>query len=168
MSLAIDWLGTRKGEDPMVYLDDLYRYVAVRLGSREDAEDIAIEVVQALPNPCRKANLRVYMLGMARRKVVDRLRRKRPSVALYDADVTVRFDRDADEAALVNGVMKTLSDDHREVLSLKYYAGLSSAEIGAMLSKKPEAVDSMLQRARSAFEQSWRQVTGDEVKDERK
>ena len=45
MSLAINWLRTQKGEDPMVYLDDVYRYVAVRLGNREDAEDIAIEVV---------------------------------------------------------------------------------------------------------------------------
>ena len=108
------------------------------------------------------------MLGMARRKVVDRLRRKRPTVALQEADIAIRFDRDSDEATLVNAVMQTLTDDHREVLTLKYYAGLSSAEIGAMLSKNPEAVDSMLQRARSAFEQSWRQVTGDEVKDERK
>ena len=164
MSLAIDWFGKRNGEDPMAYLDDVFRYAALRLGQREDAEDVAIEVVQALPNPCSKSNLRVDMLGMSRRKVADRLRMARPTAEIRESDVPVSFDNAADEAAMVGIAMQTLSPDHREVLILKYVVGLSSAEIGQVVGKKTEAIDSMLQRARSAFEQTWLQITSEEVK----
>jgi len=75
MSLALNWPWTGTGEDPARFLDDIYRYARTRLGSREDAEDLAIEVVQALPAPCRRKDLRVYMIGIARRKLADRLRR---------------------------------------------------------------------------------------------
>ena len=163
MSLAVDWFWTRKGEDPMRYLDDVYRYALVRLGQREDAEDIAIEVVQSLPSPCFRSSLRVYMLGMARRKVVDRLRRSRPQSEWMEADSAVRFDRTSDEATMVGIAMAQLSQDHREVLTLKYVIGLSSAEVGKLVGKNTDAVDSMLQRARSAFEEVWLRISSDEV-----
>ena len=51
MSLALDWLRTRNGEDPMGYLDTVFRYAMARLNQREEAEDIAIEVVQAYKCP---------------------------------------------------------------------------------------------------------------------
>jgi RNA polymerase sigma-70 factor (ECF subfamily) len=164
MSLAIDWLRGKQGEDPMRYLDEVFRYAAARLGRREDAEDIAIEVVQSLPNPCFKRDLKVYMLGMARRKCIDRMRKHRPSADLRDCDTALRFDSASDEAAIVEMVMRELSDDHREALSLKYIAGLSSAEIGRITGRKPAAVDSMLQRAREAFAEHWTRISSDEVK----
>jgi len=163
MSLAIDWFGLKRGEDPMLYLDDVYRYAAMRLGQREDAEDIAIEVVQALPNPCSKANLRIYMLGMARRKVADRLRQYRPNEELRDNDAAARFDHAVEDAEMVGCALKQLSPEHREVLTLKYVIGLSSSEIGRLLGKKPQAVDSLLQRGRSAFEEAWKSLTSEEV-----
>jgi RNA polymerase sigma-70 factor (ECF subfamily) len=164
MSLAIDWWRTQKGEDPMIYLDEVFRYAATRLGSREDAEDVAIEVVQALPNPCHRRDLRVYMFGMARRKVIDRLRRPKAIAEVRETDAIIRFDIASDEASLVASTLGELTEDHREVLTLKYMVGLSSAEIGKITGKKPEAIDSMLQRARDAFAQSWNRISSDEVK----
>jgi RNA polymerase sigma-70 factor (ECF subfamily) len=147
----------------MKYLDEVFRYAMARLDDREEAEDVAIEVVQALPSPCLRRDLRVYMLGMARRKIADRRRGARPTVSVREDEATVRFDVEADEAALVAGVMGELSPDHREVLTLKYVVGLSSSEIGRTLGKRPEAVDSMLQRAREAFARRWNRITSDEV-----
>jgi len=164
MSLAIDWFGVKKAEDPMLYLDDVFRYASVRLGQREDAEDIAIEVVQALPNPCSKSNLKAYMIGMARRKIADRLRRSRPTQTSRESDGQVRFEHKVEEAALVGFAMKQISAEHREVLALKYIVGLSSAEVGKILGKRPDAVDSLLQRARGAFELVWVGLTSEEVK----
>ncbi len=164
MSLAIDWFRTKKGEDPMVYHADVFRYAALRLGQREDAEDIAIEVVQALPNPCTKDNLRVYMLGMARRKVADRFRRSHQANELHENDVVGSFDAQSDDSAMVGSVMKGLSPEHREALTLKYVIGLSSAEVGRLMGKSSQAIDSMLQRARSGFELGWLQLTSEEVK----
>ncbi|MDR3689871.1 MAG: RNA polymerase sigma factor [Fimbriimonas sp.] len=164
MSLKVEWLAARKGEDPIRYLDDVYRYAIVRLGNREDAEDLAIEVVQSLPSPCFKSDLRLYMLGMARRKIASQFRRRRHRLSMRESDRPIRFDEASDEAALVHCAMARLIPEHREVLSLKYVSGLTSNEIGTILRKRPEAVDSMLQRARAAFEQTWLLITSDEVK----
>ena len=163
MSLALDWLRTRDGEDPMGHLDTVFRYAMARLNQREEAEDVAIEVVQALPNPCYRRNLRLYMIGMARRKVADRLRRLRPEISVREQDTAVRFDGRSDDATLIAEAMAALSADHREVLALKYVAGLSSLEIGKVLGRKSEAIDSLLQRARAAFSQEWTRLTSEEV-----
>ena len=163
MSLAIDWLRLRQGEDPMVYLNDVYRYTMAKLGHREDAEDIAIEVVQTLPNPCRRRDLRVYMLGIARRKIADRVRKRKQTDTIHESDLKGRFDHQVDEAALVNAVMHVLSAEHREVLVLKYVVGMSSREVGKAMDKSPEAVDSLLQRAREAFSRQWDHLSSEEV-----
>lgn len=163
MSLAFEGLWFRRSEDPMVHLDDVFRYAFSRLGNREEAEDVAIEVVQSLPNPCRRRDLRVYMIGMARRKVADRLRRQRPSVEIRESDTAIRFDHQSDEATLVAATMARLSADHREVLTLKYVVGLTSAEIGGTLGVRSDAVDSRLQRARDAFAKEYDALLRDEV-----
>lgn len=163
MNLALDWIRPKRGEEPMGYLDDVFRYAYSRTGNREEAEDIAIEVVQALPSPCRKEDLRVYMLGMARRKIANLARKGRGTLELREDDATTRFDPAADDAAMVGLTLAQLSDDHREVLTLKYIVGLSSREIGDVLGKGAPAIDSMLQRARDSFATAWTALTSEEV-----
>lgn len=163
MNLALDWIRPKRGEEPMAYLDDVFRYAFARTGNREEAEDIAIEVVQALPSPCRKENLRMYMLGMARRKIADYARRRRPQTDLRELDTTTRFDPASDDATLVGHTLGQLSDEHREVLTLKYIVGLSSREIGDLLGKNSPAIDSLLQRARDSFAGIWSQLTSEEA-----
>jgi len=60
-------------------------------------------------------------------------------------------------------VMQRLSPEHREVLALKYVVGLSCAEIGKMLGKRTDAVDSLMQRARDSFARNWALLASDEV-----
>jgi RNA polymerase sigma-70 factor (ECF subfamily) len=163
MSLAIDWPWQRRAEDPMRYLDDVFRYAMSRLNDREEAEDIAIEVVQSLPSPCSRRDLRIYMIGMAHRKVVNRFRRQRPVSALRESDGGDRFETKVERAALVSTVLENMTEEHREVLTLKYVAGLSSSEIGHMLGKSNSAIYSQLQRARVAFAQDWISLTKEEV-----
>jgi RNA polymerase sigma-70 factor (ECF subfamily) len=161
MSLAIDWPWQRKGEDPMRYLDDVFRYAMAKLRIREDAEDVAIEVVQSLPSPCRRQDLRLYMIGMARRKVADRMR-KRSHHELREQDHVDHMDRDG--FTNIEVALKKLSDDHREALVLKYIVGLSSIEVGELTGKSPKAVDSLLQRARASFATAYGSPLEDEVK----
>ena len=155
MSLAHEGTVGRRGEEPMRYLDDVFRYAMARLGDREEAEDVAIETVQALPNPCQRRELRAYMVGVARRKVADRLRRRKPTAPLREMDHIATFERDSNEAATVAATLERLTPEHRELLVLKYALEFSSAEIGRALGKRPTAVDSALQRARAAFEAAW-------------
>lgn len=151
------------GEDPLTYLDDVFRYAMARLGQREDAEDIAIETVQALPNPCYKRELRTYMIGIARRKIVDLLRKGNREQAMLESEGAVRFDSRSDEATMVGQVLQRLTHDHREVLWLKHVEGLTSREIGSIMQRSSEAIDSLLQRAKAAFEETWQDCFGEET-----
>jgi RNA polymerase sigma factor (sigma-70 family) len=163
MSLAVSWPWTQRGEDPAVYLDDVFRYARSRLASREDAEDIACEVAQSLPSPCRRRDLRVYMIGMARRKIADRLRKARGTVQIQEPDQVVRFDDVSDSAALVEQVLSKLTEDQREALTLKYVVGLTSEEVGQTVGKSSEAIDSLLQRGRASFAREWNALSSEEV-----
>ena len=166
MSLAIHWRREKEGTDPMRYLDDVFRYAMARLGQREEAEDIAIEVVHAMPNPCFRRDLRLYMIGVARRKVADHLRnprwRDRAGLEVRERPDHAR-DVSRDEAILVDEALHKLSPEHREVLVLKYVIGLTSAEIAKSLGKQSPAVDSLLQRARDSFAKAWESPSSEEV-----
>jgi RNA polymerase sigma-70 factor, ECF subfamily len=151
------------GENPISHLDSVYRYSYSRLGQREEAEDIACEVVQALPNPCRRQDLKLYMLGMARRTVADRLRRRKPTASIRDRDVAPDSMVHTEDADMVGQTLEGMNTDQREALVCKYVIGMTSAEIGALTGRTAEAVDSLLQRARAAFATNWTLTTGEEI-----
>jgi RNA polymerase sigma-70 factor, ECF subfamily len=56
----------------------------------------------------------------------------------------------AEEARKVRALLETLPTDWREVLLLKYVEELSLREIGVAMHRTEKAVNSLLQRARSA------------------
>ena len=108
--------------------------------------------------------VRAWLLGIARRKVADacRKRARRRETSLEDlaadapATLSDRVERrpeplllrgEASEAlrAAVDG----LKPDQREALLLKYVEELSLAEIARIMDRSPQAVSSLLQRARA-------------------
>jgi RNA polymerase sigma-70 factor (ECF subfamily) len=103
------------------------------------------------------------MIGVARRKIADHLRRKRPPAEPTLAEGSYVFAASSDEKAVVDAVLASLQEDHREVLILKYFVGLSSEEIGSLLDRRASAIDSLLQRARAAFGEEWGRATDEEV-----
>ena len=143
--------------DPSPYMDDVLRYALVRLGSREDAEDVAAQVYHAATRLRECEDLRLYLLGIARRKVADAMRRRRRTPRTRSlAEPGFEPGRGPDiesvhRRAAVADVLRQLSDEHREALALKYLVGLSAAEIADLTDRTPTAVNSLLQRAREAF-----------------
>ena len=145
----------------MHFVDDVYRYALARTGSKEDAEDIAIEVAQQTPTQLSREELRPYMIGMARRKVADYFRsaaRRVENGALLEGLVATPIDTMID----VQRALETVSESHRECLILKYVNGLTSNEIGKLMALNSEAVDSLLQRARKAFANQWEIMHGED------
>ncbi len=144
--------------DPYEFIDDIYRYAAAKTGSREDAEDIAIEVVHRAPKNLAREELKAYMVGIAKRRIADHYRKIRPDeTRLQELQIPAM-----EEALDVHRTLGNLAENHRECLILKYVAGLSSAEIGDLMELKPEAVDSLLQRARKSFADEWEAMHGDD------
>ena len=144
--------------DPMLFVDDVYRYALARTNRQEDAEDIAIEVVQQSPKHLKPDELKPYMIGMARRKVADHFRHANRSIERPNIPSETQIEAVLD----VQRALETMSESHRECLILKYVTGLSSAEIGTQISLSSEAVDSLLQRARKAFAKEWEIMHGED------
>ncbi len=144
--------------DPMLFVDDVYRYALARTGSKEDAEDIAIEVAQQAPKHLSIEEIKPYMIGMARRKVANHFRHAKRQIE----PATQAAETPLDDKLDVQRALDSVSETHRECLILKYVNGLSSIEIATELNSSPEAVDSLLQRARKAFAKEWEIMHGED------
>src|SRR5204863_2740584 len=124
--------------------DDVYAYVVTLLRDRGAAEDVT---AQAFERAFRKAHTfdarrggeRGWLFGIARNAALDELRRRRRSVALAadPADVVGPAPDDATHRALERAAVRTalagLQARDREVIALKFHAGLDNAEIAAVL-----------------------------------
>lgn len=156
------------GELHRRYLGTVLNYVSARLGPGPEAEDVTAEVFGAAfaslhkcpRQPAREEHdpARAWLLGIARRKVVDvhRRRKRRPEAALGPElpsapgnDPEARM-LSAEASHTLQAILDGLPELQREVLRLKYLEELSLVEIGRVLGKSPGAVGQLLYRARQS------------------
>ncbi|RYX83046.1 RNA polymerase sigma factor [bacterium] len=150
-----------------LYLDHVYRYVARRLERREDVEDVCAEVFivafEQLPRFRGEVEVRLWLLGIARRKVADAIRKRvrRREIALSESEELERPDAShlsipqnavmqLESRSVLRNVLLGLKDEQREVLLLKYVEELSVEEIAVVMNRSKAAANSLLQRARAA------------------
>ncbi|MGH2535162.1 MAG: RNA polymerase sigma factor [Thermomicrobiales bacterium] len=131
------------------YLDRVYRFCVVRLGSRESAEDatrlIFTKALDALP-ACRDDAFRPWLFAIARNVVADCHRIACP-LELLDAayDVSdpaprpVELAERADDIRFVHALLTHLPPDQRDVVELRL-AGLTGPEIAVTLGRGHGAI----------------------------
>jgi RNA polymerase sigma-70 factor, ECF subfamily len=148
------------------YLEDVFGYISRRLPIRAEAEDITAETFAAAFSSLHTLRPNTdpfpWLLGIARRKLIDRARKqsRQPAVSSLDLEDGDWADEDADPAekllaaerrqavwSLVDG----LKPEQKEVLLLQHLEGLSIAQIATVLGKSPAAINSLLQRARATL-----------------
>lgn len=138
-------------------------YLLKRLGSREDAEDMLLEVFTVVleKEPMLRMDeraVRAWILTVARNKVVDFYRRSRrlSSVPLMDVEERLyeHEEREPEQALLRQEAFQQLQRHVRslpalqqEILQLRFGEGLRSAEIAQIVSKSENAVRALLYRA---------------------
>ena len=120
--------------------DDVYAYVAGLLRDRSAAEEVTSQAFERAWRKRRQLDRRrgtprTWLFGIARNAALDELRRRSrhvptepeaaPTPAANPADTAV------DRAALQQG-LDSLSARERELVALKFFAGLSNAEIAAV------------------------------------
>ena len=149
------------------YRPRLYAYCRARLGNADDAEDLTQETFlrayRALPRVDDDLPLSPWLYRIATNACNDTFRRRRtawhkPWDDSACNEVAARRE-DNPESALLNAEARrsfartcdTLRPHHRRVLLLRGSAGLSLAEIGARLDLTPQAVKSLLFRARREY-----------------
>ena len=146
--------------DPRDYLDDIFRYAYARLGSRDDAEDVAMEVIQSLyrfrSEIGAKENPSFYLIGITRRKIADHLRKRTRqrgpnTVSLEDSRVQkMTIAPELDGSPLMDA-LELIPELQRDVIVLKYLCGFSTDEIAKLIGKSPQAANSLLQRSRESL-----------------
>jgi RNA polymerase sigma-70 factor (ECF subfamily) len=147
----------------------VYRYLLrAVLGDHALAEDLTQETFAVAVAAARagrsEALTLAWLLGVARHKVIDhyrkasRDRRRMSLLAAGNADVDDMQPLVDQEPAGIVQALTRLSAEHRLVLVLKYLDDLSVVQIAAALGKSPQAVESLLARARRALVRGVREA----------
>ena len=156
----------RGDEDSAAVLFDeyhprLYRYALAKLKDHSDAEDVASETFARVLRDLDRfrwkgAGFEAWIFRIAANLIVDRFRsgaRERP-----DDDVTAQLEPLATESAEdvamraatgrdLGTLLDTLPEDQREVLILRFAAGLDTAAAGRAMGRRANAVRQLQFRA---------------------
>lgn len=137
--------------------DDVYGYVATLLHDRAAAEDVtALAFERAyrrrLTFDRRRGQERAWLFGIARNAALDELRRRQRLARLVAEppdDAASRVE-DGDEITLrrtaVRAALAGLSPREREIVALKFHAGLSNGEIARVLGVSETGAGTLLYR----------------------
>ena len=140
---------------------EILRYLTHRTRDPEAAEDLTQQVFlkawQAIPRfEQRGVPFKAWLYRMAHNQMVDHFRTRKPTTELGDFDLPDEADQ---ESALLTGEMNEalqralarLSEDHRQVLTLRFLMEKSAREIGEVMGRKEVTVRGLQMRALQAL-----------------
>jgi RNA polymerase sigma-70 factor (ECF subfamily) len=157
------------------YVEAIFRFVLLKLPSKEDAEDITSSVFlkcwQYMQEHHDIKEVRALLYRIARNAIADWYRERsltphRSLVVTLDPENTSSPVQDEAgdagrgkasiearaELALVMGSMERLKDDYRDVLTLRLLDGLPFDVIAEIMEKKPGNVRVLYHRAKKALD----------------
>jgi RNA polymerase sigma-70 factor (ECF subfamily) len=138
----------------------VYRYVASRLGNVEDAEDVTEEIfLRVIDNvgsfTWRGLPFGAWVFRIARNEIVSHVRRQKPRSGTAELSDTIADER-ADHTGkvedklvlvVVRKAMTQLPEAQRQVVELRFIAGLSVAETAKALNKTENNVKVLQHKA---------------------
>ncbi len=137
------------------HFDRIYRYVALRIGDRMEAEDMTQQVfLNALRSissfKWKGVPFAAWLFRIAHNQVVDYLRKKaKQGTALLDESLAIddispqlvaEHNLDIEQLLLAT---KRLTEAQREVLSLRFAGGLSIAQVAKIMGKSQGAIKAL-------------------------
>jgi RNA polymerase sigma-70 factor (ECF subfamily) len=146
----------------------IFRYLWFRLGERETAEDLTGEVfirmLEALPRYRPTATpFRAWLYRIARNLAIDYGRRAGQTTTIALEEVLAEHDPAHDPAQQVDQrlslealrtALAKLEAEQREVVTLRFLAGLSLRETAAVVDKTEAAVKALQHRGLAALNQT--------------
>jgi RNA polymerase sigma-70 factor (ECF subfamily) len=145
------------------YSGPIFRFIASRVRSPSDAEDLTqlvfVKALEALPRyEARGVPFGGWLFRLARNAIIDEVRTRRDHLSLVSA-VTRETDDAGPEASAalrddldrVAQAMSELTDDQREVIELRFFAGLSVLETAVAMGRQEGTVRGLQFRAIAAL-----------------
>jgi len=141
------------------YIDDVYRYMLYRTSNQQVAEDLTSEVFASVITSIENYEERglpfgAWLFSIARARLVDHWRKSKPRERK-----TITFSKDVEEFLIGSSPedrfkyqdllesLTYLTEAEREVILLRFAAGLSNQEIAEVVPRNSNAVKSMIYRA---------------------
>ncbi|MFA6017633.1 MAG: sigma-70 family RNA polymerase sigma factor [Patescibacteria group bacterium] len=150
------------GEIYDLFADRIRRFLVFKLPRSEDADELASEVFLRgweYMSSSAVNNLNAFFFRIARNLIADFYRRYKPTDGIELAE---QMD---DGTSVEEGVatkiagdelmemLRTLKDEYREVLVMRYLSEMEVGEIASALEKTPNSVRVLLHRAKKALQE---------------
>jgi RNA polymerase sigma-70 factor (ECF subfamily) len=144
--------------DPLAHPEELlrrvYAYVAYRVGDSAEAEDITSETFERALRyrntyDARKGEPVGWLLGIARNCIYDAHMRPKPTSLHEEPAAPDDPEEQVATRLALSQALASLTDGDRDLLALRYGAGLSPREIAALLDRRTNAVEVALSRAKT-------------------
>ncbi len=136
--------------------DDVYAYAAGLLRDRAAAEDVTAAAFERAYRKrsrfdAEKGSARAWLFGIARNAALDELRRRvrQAELSTDPVDAASQPDRGGQRSELrllLDGALSKLEARERELIALKFFAGLSNAEIGRVIGTSASNAGTKLHR----------------------
>ena len=154
----------------LMHFDRIYSYLQLSVGNRHDAEDLTnqtfVKMLESIERfEWRKVPISAWLFRIAHNLAMDHFRagrRWQPEENVPEPADSA--ERSAEEAAMqaigrrsMLDLIDDLSDDQRQVLTLKFVFDFSNGDIATILGKTEGAVKSLQHRALASLQ---RQVAG--------
>lgn len=149
---------------------EIVRYLTHRTRDADAAEDLAQQVFlkawQAIPRyEDRGVPFKAWLYRMAHNQMVDHFRSRRPTSDLEGVDLPV--DSEAETLLLegemqeaLKGALERLTEDHRQVLVLRFLMEKSAREIGEIMGRKEVTIRGLQMRALQALRREIESMGG--------
>ena len=149
---------------------EIVRYLAHRVGDPDTGEDLAQQVFlkawQAIPRyEARGVPFKAWLYRMAHNQMVDHFRTRKPTTDLEGIDPPEEAEAEslviaAEMTAALAGALAKLSEDHRQVLTLRFLMEKSAREIGEIMGRKEVTVRGLQMRALQALRREIEETGG--------
>ncbi|HSO28597.1 MAG TPA: sigma-70 family RNA polymerase sigma factor [Candidatus Sulfomarinibacteraceae bacterium] len=146
--------------------EPIHRFIASRVDRPSDAEDLTqlvfVKALEALPRyEQRGIPFGGWLFRLARNTIIDHARTRHPHAQLDEAADRATDEAGPDQMALlrqdldaVARALTTLTDDQREAIELRFFAGLSAREAAEAMGKQEGTVRGLQFRAIAALRRS--------------
>jgi RNA polymerase sigma-70 factor, ECF subfamily len=146
----------------------VYRYIASRVHRPSDAEDLTqlvfVKALEALPRyQARGIPFGGWLFRLARNCVIDHVRTRHDHLDLDTASGQAGREAGPDEVTVARQEMDQvavalaeLTDEQREAIALRFFAGLSAREAAAVMGKQEGTIRGLQFRAIAALRRQLR------------